>query len=90
MQGKGRNETVGTRIILTVLISTITMSLLVELTTIRVVNVIQREAKENLLQMARVYGKTFDEGISSYEATASTIYDIIAGTIDRSRLYESG
>jgi len=82
---------IGTRIILTVLISTITMSLLVGgLTTIRVVNVIQREAKENLLQMARIYGKTFDEGISSYEATASTIYDIIAGTIDRSRLYESG
>ncbi|NLY85359.1 MAG: hypothetical protein GX077_03285 [Tissierellia bacterium] len=82
---------IGTRIILTVLISSITMSLLVGgLTTIRVVNVIQREAKENLLQMARVYGKTFDEGISSYEATASTIYDIIAGTIDRSRLYESG
>lgn len=81
---------IGTRIILTVLISSITMSLLVGgLTTIRVVNVIQREAKENLLQMARVYGKTFDEGISSYEATASTIYDIIAGTIDRSRLYES-
>ena len=82
---------IGIRIILTVLISTITMSLLVGgLTTIRVVNVIQREAKENLLQMARIYGKTFDEGISSYEATASTIYDIIAGTIDRSRLYESG
>jgi len=82
---------IGTRIIPTVLISSITMSLLVGgLTTIRVVNVIQREAKENLLQMARVYGKTFDEGISSYEATASTIYDIIAGTIDRSRLYESG
>lgn len=81
---------IGTRIILTVLISSITMSLLAGgLTTIRVVNVIQREAKENLLQMARVYGKTFDEGISSYEATASTIYDIIAGTIDRSRLYES-
>jgi len=82
---------IGTRIILTVLISAITISLLVGgLSTLRIVGVIQRDSKENLLEMARVYGKTFDEGISSYAATTSTIHDLIGGTLDRSRLYEPG
>lgn len=80
---------ISTRIILTVLISSISMSLLVGgLTALRTVSVIQRDSKDNLLEMARVYGKTFDEGIVSYQSTASTIYDIVDGTLDKSRLYE--
>lgn len=82
---------IGTRIVLAVLFCSIIMSLLLGgFSTIRIISVIRKESKENLLQLTRVYGKTLDELLVSYEATGSTIHDTVIGTIDESRIYETG
>lgn len=82
---------IGTRIVLAVLFCSIIMSLLLGgFSTIRIISVIRKESKENLLQLTRVYGKTLDELLVSYEVTGSTIHDTVIGTIDESRIYETG
>lgn len=59
---------IGTRIVLAVLFCSIIMSLLLGgFSTIRIISVIRKESKENLLQLTRVYGKTLDELLVSIE-----------------------
>lgn len=71
---------IGTRIVLAVLFCSILMSLLLGgFSTIRIISVIRKESKENLLQLTRVYGKTLDELLVSEETGNATknISDIL-------------
>lgn len=74
---------IGTRIVLAVLFCSIIMSLLLGgFSTIRIISVIRKESKENLLQLTRVYGKTLDELLVSYEELDSKEYGILDAKYD--------
>ncbi len=82
---------ISTRIVLTVLICSILMSLLVGVTSIlRSMDIIEKEAKENLLEKSQVYTGQFNEDLVYYETIISNIYEMVEGTIDTTRLYEEG
>ena len=80
-----------TRIVLTVLICSIFMSVLVGATSMyRSMKVIEKESRQNLLSTQQVYADVFNEQLSVYEKTASDIYQIVQGTLDRRLLDEPG
>lgn len=82
---------ISTRIVLTVLICSILMSLVVGVTSIfKSMDVIEKEAKENLFEKSQVYTGQFNEDLVYYETIISNIYEMVEGTIDSKRLYEEG
>lgn len=82
---------ISTKIVLTVLICSMLMSIVVGTTSIiRSANVIEKEAKAGLFDKVQVYANNYNKDISLYETTISNIYQIIDATIDITRLYEEG
>lgn len=82
---------ISTKIILTVLVCSIVMSAVVGIASIlRSINVIEQEAKDNLLATGQVYANDFDQDLLVYEAVVSNMYQIVEGTIDTTRLREEG
>ncbi|SDY99469.1 methyl-accepting chemotaxis sensory transducer with Cache sensor [Proteiniborus ethanoligenes] len=82
---------ISTRIVLTVLICSITMSLLVGVTSMfRSMEVIEKEAKTSLYATGDVYSKGFNEDLHILENTLSSMYQIVDGTIEVARLREPG
>lgn len=80
---------ISTRIVLTVLICSISMSAMVGgISILRSIQVIQKEAKEVLLATEEAHSRAFNEDLILYENTISNIYQIVAGTIDISKLSE--
>ena len=80
-----------TRIIITVLICSIFMSLVVGTTSIiRSMMVIEKEARENLNSTEQVYADSFNQQLTIYEKTVSDIYQIVNGTIDITKLNQPG
>lgn len=74
---------ISTRIVLTVLICSISMSAMVGgISILRSIQVIQKEAKEVLLATEEAHSRAFNEDLILYENTISNIYQIVAGTID--------
>lgn len=82
---------IGTRIILTVLICSMFMSIIVGATSIfRSGAVIEKESKENLYSTQQMYAGIFNEQLSIYEKTVTDIYQIVEGTLDTTKLNEEG
>lgn len=82
---------ISTRIILTVLICSMVMSVLVGATSmVRSKAAIEKEAKENLLAVGKIYTGSFNEDLVHYETIISNIYQVVEGTIETTRLYEDG
>lgn len=82
---------ISTRIILTVLLCSIVMSVVVGVSSIiRSGDVIENAAKDNLIAMTEVYAAGIDEDLMVYETIVSNMYKIVEGTIDSSRLNEEG
>lgn len=82
---------INTRIISTVLVCSIVMSVVVGVTSmLRSMNVIEEEAKNSLFATGKTYAKEFNEDLVVYEAIVSNMYQIVEGTIDTARLYEEG
>lgn len=80
---------ISTRIILTVLVCSITMSLVVGVSaTIRNTNILEENSKENLLNMAKIYSNSFNEDLSVYETIGNSLHYLIERTIDYNSLKE--
>ena len=78
---------ISTRIVLTVLICSIAMSVLVGVTSIvRSIAVIEKESKANLLATGQIYAEKFNEDLAIYETILSSIYQMIDATIDTTKL----
>ncbi len=82
---------ISTRIILTVLVCSISMSVVVGVSSIlRSISVIEEEAKNSLVATTKAYAEEINEELAVYETIVSNMYKIVEGTIDTSRLYEEG
>lgn len=82
---------ISTRIILTVLICSLAMSVIVGVSSIfRSTHVIEKEARDNLIATTQVYANAINEDLALYETIVSNMYNIVDGTIEISRLYEEG
>ncbi|WMM25526.1 methyl-accepting chemotaxis protein [Tissierella sp. MB52-C2] len=82
---------ISTRIVITVLICSIVTSVVVGATSIfKSVNVIQKEAHNNLISLSQVYSGVFDEDLVLYEGTSTDLHQVVSGTIDTTRLSEKG
>lgn len=82
---------ISTRIILTVLLCSVAMSVIVGVSSIlRSTNVIEEEARNNLIATTQVYAENINEDFAVYETIVSNMYKIVEGTIDTSRLNEKG
>ncbi|WP_074349789.1 methyl-accepting chemotaxis protein [Proteiniborus sp. DW1] len=82
---------ISTRIILTVLLCSIVMSLMVGASSIiRSMNVIEEEARNNLIATTQTYAKEINEDLAVYEEIVLNMQKIVEGTINASRLYEEG
>lgn len=82
---------ISTRIILTVLLCSISMSLVVgAYSIVRSLNVIEKEAKNNLIARTKAYAEEVNEDLLVYETIVANMFKMVEGTIDTSRLYEEG
>lgn len=82
---------IGSRIVLIVLICSMSMSLLVGvMSTMRSRNIIEREAKENLLATSQTYSEIFNQDLILYENIVGNLNYIIDGSIDLSKIEEEG
>lgn len=82
---------IGTRIIVTVLVCSISMALMVGVISIfRSAQIIEKEAKENLITKVETYAREFNEDLVLYETTLSSLYQMVESTIDTSKLEEEG
>ncbi|WP_333657109.1 methyl-accepting chemotaxis protein [Tissierella praeacuta] len=82
---------ISTRIVLTVLICSIVMSLLVGITSIfRSKHVIEEEVKSAINYRTQLYARDYNESLDFYETVGEAIYQNIDATIDTKRLYEEG
>lgn len=82
---------ISTRIILTVLLCSITMAAIVGVSSIlKSTDVIGEEARNNLIATTQVHTENINEDLAVYETIVSNMYTIVEGTIDSSRLHEEG
>lgn len=82
---------ISTRIILTVLICSVAMSIVVGgASIVRSMIVIEKEARNSLIATTQAYAEEINEDLAVYETIVSNMYKIVEGTIDTSRLYEEG
>ena len=82
---------IGTRIILIVLICSISMSLLVGITSmIRSMSVIEKESKASLLATVEVHTEKFDQDLILYENAVKILYYIVDENIQLDKLNEAG
>lgn len=82
---------IGSRIVLIVLICSIGMSLVVGvMSSMRSKNIIENEAKKNLLSTSRTYAEMFNQDLMVYENTANNLYYIVDGTIDLDQIEKVG
>lgn len=82
---------ISTRIILIVLVCSISMSLLVGITSMfNSIRVIKKESKEKLLNTAKIYSGRFNEDLVLFEGILNNIDKIVSGTVNMSRLKENG
>lgn len=82
---------ISSRIVLIVLICSISMSLIVGLTSIvRSKDAIEKEAKENLLSTSKTYAEYFSQDLILYENVVENLNYILEGTIDLGKLKEEG
>lgn len=80
---------ISTRIVVTVLICSMVMSIIVGATSIiRSRSVIEKEARENLHMTQQVYADNINKEINIYERVVNDTYQIVNGTIDITRLSE--
>lgn len=80
---------ISTRIIIIVLICSISMAGIVGATSMyRSMKVIEHEAKENLVEKAQVYGGNIDNRLVIYESTNNSIYQLVDAIIDVNKLGE--
>ena len=90
-QGGNVMKKMSTRIIITVLMCSIFMSVVVGVTSIlRSMDVIEKESRANLQNTEQVYADTFNQQLAIYEKTVTDIYQIVNGTINMTELSESG
>lgn len=82
---------ISTRIVVTVLMCSIAMSLVVGVTSVfKSVSVIQEEARKNLVGTAQIYAEEFNKDLILYEGTLNSLHQLVSGTIDTNRLNEEG
>ena len=82
---------ISTRILLTVLICSISMASLVGIVSIfKSLSIIERDARENLLDTTRVYGEEIDKELVVYEVIGNNLHNLIETTIETSSLREEG
>lgn len=82
---------ISTRIVVTVLVCSISMSLIVGVVSIfKSLGIIQRDAKENLLDSARVYGENLDNELIIYETIGENLHYLLKSTLETNKLREEG
>lgn len=77
------------RIVLTVLICSIAMSLVVGATSmVRSMKAIEKEAKENLLEKGQVFAGKINEILAIYETTTLNLYNMVDNSVDVTKMEE--
>lgn len=80
---------ISTRIILTVLLCSISMAVLVgTVSMFKSLAIVERDARQNLLETTRIYGAEIDEDLIKYEVIGNNLNYLVDSTIEIDKLRE--